>query len=306
MKSLKIIAGILIAFSLIAIVSEMFGYSLLIYYGKAIGGYIGLALIFLGVILITVVTEADKFKEAGRNPIKWYVTFVDGLNENLGLGASWFTSVMVIVVFTNVVMRYIFGGGKIDFENASTMGTIFLSIISVIRTGLTFILETVRLPVPTGASLALQDMSWYVFGVIFLIGAAYTLKHDRHVRVDIFYVNYSIKTKIWTNLLGSIFFLIPFCILGIWVSWGFVTRSYVVQEVSPNEGGLGAIYLVKSILPLGFFLILLQGISLICRSFLQLTGKIPMPSDPDSQVAGPLFVEGFEPELSPQSSGGKP
>jgi TRAP-type mannitol/chloroaromatic compound transport system permease small subunit len=121
--------------------------------------------------------------------------------------------------------------------------------------------------------LQLQDMSWYLFGVVFMIGAAFTLKHDRHVRVDIFYVNRSPRTKVWINMLGTIFFLIPFCVLGIYVSWGFFQQSFAVQETSPDPGGLAGRYLAKIMIPTGFGLILLQGIAILFTSILQLRGR---------------------------------
>lgn len=264
MKILKIIGGILVAIGGTAFVSEVWGFSLLVYYGKAIGGFIGLAAILLGAMLITIATQQDNFKEAGNNVLKWYIVFVDGFNDILGIGVGWFTTIMVIVVFVNVVLRYVFGQGY----------------------------------------LALQDLSWVLFGVVFMIGAAYTLRHDRHVRVDIFYVNYSPKTKLWVNLLGTLFFLVPFCLLGMYVSWPFVERAFAVQETSPDAGGLAARYLVKSMIPLGFFLILLEGISIMFKAALQLAGKLPMPPDSHAHVAEQVFIEDFGPDLKNQPSGG--
>ncbi len=263
MRILKIIGGVLVAIGLAAMLAELLHNSLLIYYGNPVGGFLGMVGIAVGAILITIATEADKLREAGFNVLKWYIVFVDGYNENLGIGVGWFTTVMVVVVFVNVVLRYVFGQSL----------------------------------------LALQDMSWQVFGVVFLIGAAYTLKYDRHVRVDIFYVNYPPKVKLWINLLGSILLLVPFCILGIWVSWDFVERSFMQQEVSPDAGGLAARYLAKSLIPIGFFLILLQGISFALKSFLQLIGKLPMPPDSHAHMEEQVFVED-DPDLSNQPAGG--
>ena len=101
MKILKIIGGILVAIGGIAFVSEVWGFSLLVYYGKAIGGFIGLAAILLGAMLITIATQQDNFKEAGNNVLKWYIVFVDGFNDVLGIGVGWFTTIMVVVVFVN-------------------------------------------------------------------------------------------------------------------------------------------------------------------------------------------------------------
>jgi TRAP-type mannitol/chloroaromatic compound transport system permease small subunit len=169
--------------------------------------------------------------------IRVYINFANQTSEKLGIAVSWLTTVMVIVVCVNVGFRYILGWSY----------------------------------------LALQDLSWHLFGIIFLLGAPYTLLHDRHVRVDVFYINLSPKMKAWVNLLGGIVFLIPFCILGMWVSWDFVAKSYAMDERSPDPGGLPARYLLKGVIPLGFFFLLMQGLSLVFTSFLQITGKMELP-----------------------------
>ena len=217
MKILRIIGGIFVALGLLAYVAEILGFPLLIYFGDPVGGVIGLILIFLGVLFFTIADLIGRLK--GLNLLEIYVRFMDTYNEYIGIGVGWFTTLMVIVVFVNVLFRYVGGAGF----------------------------------------LQLQDFSWYLFGIVFLLGAAYTLKHDRHVRVDIFYVNYSPRRKVWTNLLGTVFFLIPFCLLGIYVSWEFFVRSYASQESSPDAGGLAARYLAKIMIPTGFGLLLLHG-----------------------------------------------
>jgi len=231
------VGGLLVAFGLVAALWEILGYgSWLIYYGHPIGGILGVLGCILGTMVITIPPAIREIQQNGRSPLKVYVAFIDNFSENLGIGVGWFTTIMVIVVFVNVMLRYLFGRSL----------------------------------------LALQDMSWYVFGVVFMIGAAYTLKHDRHVRVDVFYANYSPKRQVWVNFLGSLIFLVPFCLLGIYVSWGFVERSFLIQEISSDPGGLSARYLAKMMTPLGFFLVLLQGISLAFRSLLQLIGQLPI------------------------------
>jgi TRAP-type mannitol/chloroaromatic compound transport system permease small subunit len=231
MKILRLIGGLLIALGALAYLAEILGFPLLIYYGDPVAGIIGLVIIFLGVLLFTIDDLAGTVK--GLNLLEIYIKFINTYNEYIGIGVGWFTTLMVVVVFVNVLFRYIGGAGF----------------------------------------LQLQDFSWYLFGVVFMIGAAYTLKHDRHVRVDIFYVNYSPRRKVWTNLLGTIFFLIPFCLLGIYVSWGFFQQSFTVQETSPDAGGLAGRYLAKIMIPTGFGLILLQGMALMFTSLLQLQGK---------------------------------
>lgn len=234
---MKIVGLILVAIGLIAVLAEVFGYPLLIYYGDAVSGFLGIAGVFIGTLLITIPMALRDLDGKKNNPLEWYIAFVDNFNENIGYGVGWFTTLMVVVVFANVVLRYAYGQ----------------------------------------SFLALQDGSWYIFGLVFMIGAAYTLKHDRHVRVDIFFINFPPRVKVIINLLGSIFFLVPLCLLGIYVAWGFVGQSFNLQETSPDAGGLAARYLAKAVTPIGFVLILLQGISLIFTSILQLTGQRPMP-----------------------------
>lgn len=232
---MRIVGVLFIIVGFAAILSEILGFPLLIYYGNPLGGLLGIIAILFGTLLVTIKMVVPEIRGQSLSFLERYIKFIDTFSENVGLGVGWFTTLMVVVVFVNVLLRYVFGQSL----------------------------------------LALQDLSWYVFGVVFLIGAAYTLKHDRHVRVDIFFVNYAPRTKLWVNLLGGVFFLIPFCLLGMWVSWEFVTRSFLIQETSPDAGGLAARYLAKIMIPTGFGLILLQGLSLIFRSYLQLQGKIP-------------------------------
>ena len=282
------IAGLILALvGLAAVLWEVLGYgSWLIYFGTPIGGILGIIFALLGAFLMALPAALRELRQEKRtNPMEWYVTIVDSFSDTLGAGVGWFTTLMVAVVFINVVIRYIFGGGEIvPSEAPGFFSMIVQYVILGLRNGSTALLSAVNLPVPSGASLALQDGSWYVFGVVFLIGAAYTLKHDRHVRVDIFYINYPPRVKVWVNLLGSLFFLVPLCLLGIWVSWDFVGRSLQLQETSPDAGGLAARYLAKAMMPAGFILIIIQGISLTFRSILQLMGRLPIEEEKQEGV----------------------
>ncbi|MEP1035618.1 TRAP transporter small permease subunit [Ekhidna sp.] len=115
-------------------------------------------------------------------------------------------------------------------------------------------------------SAASFELEWHLFAGIFLLGAAYTLKEDKHVRVDVFYDRFSDKTKAWVNLTGSVFLLLPFCAVAFWESLSFVQNSYQLGETSPQPGGLPARWIIKSTIPIGFFLLGLQGISSIIKS----------------------------------------
>jgi TRAP-type mannitol/chloroaromatic compound transport system permease small subunit len=101
-----------------------------------------------------------------------------------------------------------------------------------------------------------------------LLGAAYTFKHDEHVRVDVLYQSrwMNDKHRAWINLLGGALFLLPFCILIITSAWPFVQNAYQIGETSPDPGGLTHRYLLKAAIPAGFFLLMLQGIAAMIRS----------------------------------------
>lgn len=127
-------------------------------------------------------------------------------------------------------------------------------------------------------SNALIEGQWYAFTMLFMLGAAYTLLHDGHVRVDIFYTNWSIRQRAIANLCGSIFFLIPFCILSVVASWASIMNSWSVLEMSPDPGGLPR-YPIKSMILIACSLLTLQGISEIIKNWAILTGY-PLPRNP--------------------------
>ena len=104
----------------------------------------------------------------------------------------------------------------------------------------------------------LLEMQWYLFGMIFLLGAGYTLRASKHVRVDVLYSSYSQKIKDRIDMLGTLFFLIPFSLVGVWMSIDFVMNSWTVWEQSPDSGGLPR-YPIKTVIPLGFLLLGIEG-----------------------------------------------
>ncbi len=121
-------------------------------------------------------------------------------------------------------------------------------------------------------SIALQELEWHLFALIFLLGAAYTLKHDEHVRVDLFYGNRRVsdRQRAWVNLLGSLLLLIPFCVLIIYTSIPFVENAWAMGEGSPDPGGLPYRFLIKAAIPAGFALLLIQGVAEVMRNILVL------------------------------------
>lgn len=120
------------------------------------------------------------------------------------------------------------------------------------------------------SSVGLQELEWHIFALIFLLAAAHTLQVDEHVRVDVIFTKFSVKKKAWVDLTGSVIFLIPFCVIVILASYGFVEISFRVGETSPDAGGLPARYLLKAFIPLSFFLMLLQGIAIAFKSLIKI------------------------------------
>ncbi len=153
---------------------------------------------------------------------------LEQFSERTGKLVSWLVLVMVLLVSYDVAMRYFFQSG----------------------------------------SVALQEMEWHLFSLIFLIGAAYTLNHDDHVRLDLFYKSKFMddRRRAWVDLFGSIFLLMPFCILIISTAWPFVVQSYIHLEGSPDPGGLPYRWILKASIPLGFTFLLLQGVSDIVKN----------------------------------------
>jgi len=165
--------------------------------------------------------------------IELIVRLIDALNERVGNWVSWLSTVLVVVVCYDVFTRY------------------FLR----------------------KSSVAVQELEWHIFAVLFLVAAAYTLKADSHVRVDVFYTMLSPRGQAWVNLLGALIFLIPFSLLIIKTSSGFISMSWMIQETSPDPGGLPYRYILKAMIPIGFSLVLLQGISMALSSFCTVIGR---------------------------------
>ena len=123
------------------------------------------------------------------------------------------------------------------------------------------------------------ELQWYLFSAAVMLGASYTLKRNEHVRVDLIYSHLSDRGRIWVDLLGLIFFLMPACILFAWLSWtSLFYPSWLVLEHSSNSGGL-ARYPIKLIVPFGFFMLSLQGLSEIIKRIAALNGKVALPAE---------------------------
>lgn len=164
---------------------------------------------------------------------------IDRVTEKMGKLISWFTFLMVLLTFLIVVLRYGFNMGWI----------------------------------------AMQESVLYLHGIVFMLGAAYTLKADGHVRVDIFYQKFSSKGKALVNLFGTLFLLLPVCIFIFYISFDYVSTSWRIMEKSSEAGGLPFVYLSKSLLLLLALTLSLQGISEICKNLqILLSNFIHTPS----------------------------
>ena len=123
------------------------------------------------------------------------------------------------------------------------------------------------------SSNAWLEVQWYLFAGVVMLGASYTLRLNEHVRVDIVYTHLSERGKEWLDLLGAALFLIPSCLIIAWFSWPFFRESWAIQEMSTNAGGLIR-WPVKLVIPVGFVLLALQGLSEIIKRAAALHGDV--------------------------------
>lgn len=144
---------------------------------------------------------------------------IERVIQKVGSFCSWLSFALVILITLDVFLRYIF-----NFSSAS-----------------------------------LYELEWHFFAIIFLLGSSITLQNDQHVRVDVFYNKLSNKKKEIVNLIGNIFFLLPFSIVIFYTSLPFVEDSLKILESSPDPGGLPYRFIIKLVIPVSFLLLALQG-----------------------------------------------
>ncbi|HEC07275.1 MAG TPA: TRAP transporter small permease subunit [Thiolapillus brandeum] len=129
----------------------------------------------------------------------------------------------------------------------------------------TFAVVVLRYALDTGW-IAMQESITYLHSLVFMLGAAYTLRHQGHVRVDIFYQKFSERGRAWVNLLGTLLLLFPMMSFIVWISWEYVAESWKVMEGSREAGGLPGVFLLKTLLLLMPVAMMLQGLALLLRS----------------------------------------
>ncbi len=136
------------------------------------------------------------------------------------------------------------------------------------------------------SSIAMQEMEWHLFAIVILFGVSYSLKEDAHVRVDFIYDRLSVKTKAMINIIGTILFLLPFALLIIYGSIAFVMDSYTTNEISSNPGGLKHLWIIKAMIPLSFSILLIEAFHYIIKNINIYRGFENMPKeDPEGALS---------------------
>tara|TARA_R110001606_G_scaffold2139_1_gene9189 strand:- start:1131 stop:1676 length:546 start_codon:yes stop_codon:yes gene_type:complete len=161
-----------------------------------------------------------------------FVRAIDGLNDLIGRGVAWLVIPMVVITFLVATLRYGFAIGWVS----------------------------------------MQESYMWLYGIMFMVGAGYTLLHGGHVRVDVIYRPASARYKAWVDLFGSLFLLMPVIIMILMYSYPYVVTSWHRLEGSHETGGLPGLFLYKSVILVFCVLMLLQGLSLAARSVLVLAG----------------------------------
>jgi TRAP-type mannitol/chloroaromatic compound transport system permease small subunit len=146
------------------------------------------------------------------------------------------------------------------------------------------------------SSNAWLEIQWYLFSAVFLFCAGYTLLHNQHVRIDVIAGHLSKRAQAWIDVLGTLLFLFPMAITIMWLSWPVFVDAYRSNEISTNAGGL-TVWPARLMVPVGFFLLVAQGISELIKRIAFLRGLIPDPTDKDE---GPSPEEQLAEELRKQ------
>ena len=154
------------------------------------------------------------------------ITQIERFTVSIGKSAAWLLILMALTETSVVILRYGFNEG----------------------------------------SIAVQESITYLHATVFLLGAAYTLSQDGHVRVDVIYRKANARTRAYVNLFGSILFLLPFSVFLFWVSVPYVAQSWSIMEASADAGGVPGVFLLKTLIPVFCFMLTLQGVAEILKS----------------------------------------
>ncbi len=146
-----------------------------------------------------------------------------------------------------------------------------VSWLSLFMVAVTFLVVLLRYAFDLGW-IAMQESVTYMHAALFMLGGAYTLQQDAHVRVDVLYQRLSRRGRAWVDLLGTLLLLVPLCVFILWAGWDYVLESWSVREGSPEAGGIPGVYLLKTLMILMPALMLIQGLAWILRNGLFLAG----------------------------------
>jgi TRAP-type mannitol/chloroaromatic compound transport system permease small subunit len=172
---------------------------------------------------------------AGNPLVARVIRSIDAVNDRVGRWSAWLALSLVLVTTYDVIMRYLFS--------------------------ITYVF--------------IQELEWHIFAVIFLITAGFAHLNNSHVRVDIIYARLSPRAQTWIDFVCGIVFLFPTCFLLVWTSIPFVAASIRDLEGSPDPGGIPGRFVLKAVIPLGFLLLGIQGISETIKNFYRAIGKEP-------------------------------
>ena len=172
------------------------------------------------------------------NALLAFSRLVDRVSERIGHTVYWLVLAAVLISATNAIVRKAFNYSSNSF----------------------------------------LEIQWYLFSLIFLLCAGYTLKHNEHVRIDIITNRLSARARAAIDIFGTLFFLLPMAILIMWLSWPVFVDAYTRHEVSTNAGGL-IIWPARLMVPVGFFLLILQGLAELIKRVAFLKGMIPDPGE---------------------------
>jgi TRAP-type mannitol/chloroaromatic compound transport system permease small subunit len=174
-----------------------------------------------------------------RKPLYRLGDLFSRCNEWIGRAVAWLSAALVALVCFDVIVRYWFSDTK----------------------------------------AWIMELEWHFFALMFLLGAGYAFRHDRHVRVDLFYGRMTPREKAQVNLVGGLLFLLPWCAVICYYSMEYALSAYRIGETSPDPGGLPARYLIKMAIPLGMFLLFLQGLASVIDALGVLRGETPPPPE---------------------------